>query len=76
MEINVIIDNKIEVELSEFKIGDILFFVFDGMYHPYILIDNTSCYYKVFNLKEREIKVTTGDSKVKVYNKAELNLEV
>lgn len=76
MEINVIIDNKIEVELSELKIGDIFFFVFDGMDCPYILIDNTSYCYKVFDLKRKQVDITTGDSRVKVYNKAELNLEV
>lgn len=76
MEINVIIDNKIEVELSELKIGDIFFFVFDGMNCPYILIDNTPYCYEVFDLEGKQIKIATGDSKVKLYSKTELNLEV
>lgn len=76
MEINVIIDNKIEVELSELKIGDIFFFVFDGMTCPCILIDHICEIYKVFDLKERQVKTTTGENKVRLYNKAELNLEV
>lgn len=76
MEINVIIDNKIEVELSDLKIGDVFFFVFDGMDCPYILIDNTSYCYEVFDLKERQVKKTTRESRVRLYNKAELNLEV
>lgn len=77
MEINIISKNKMEIELSELKIGDIFFFVFDGRNYPYILIDNTIYEdYKVFDLKGRQVKIATGENKVRLYNKAELNLEV
>lgn len=76
MEINITNKNKIGINLSELEIGDIFFFIFDGMNCPYILIDNTYEFYKIFDLKEKQVKNTTGDSKVRLYNKAELNLEV
>lgn len=76
MEINIINKNEIETDISELKIGDVFFFVFDGMNCPYILIACICGSYKVFDLKEKQLKTVAGENKVRLYNKAELNLEV
>lgn len=76
MEINIINKSKIEITLNDLKTGDIFFFISDGMNHPYILIDNTYECCKIFDLEGKQVDIIPGDSKVRLYNKAELNLEV
>ena len=76
MEINIINKNKIETDISELKVGTIFFFIFDGMNYPYMLIACVCGSYKVFDLKEKQLKTVTGENKVRLYNKAKLNLEI
>lgn len=76
MEIKITSQEKLEKDINELEVGDVFFFIFDGRRHPYIFVGISNKRYLVFNLRDKKLEDTTEIAKVRIYNKAELNLEV